>query len=741
MRTPLQPASLRRLHARRAEPTAWTPEVLSRLDALHARAPKLWWHVDVVVPEQVELVEVAEQLQQMGRLSSSLLDCVARARERGAVSRALQVLLRQVAAQPPQAAWTSLHGAARTMLHVDEGRYDPPGPVAPALQLAPWARPLCTREALVAHGQHLDTCLGQRSWWRMTLQRQGMVYAIERGDEPATALLVPDETDGVTVEMLTGMGNDAVSPALEEAVDEALKAALREQPDPFGASTDDQPGVGARVSEEDGFNARTALLDALGPGSSSRPAVRWNGRTPTRLPGLHPARWTAHHEYFAHSERFSGDGCFREPNETDAPTGSVSWDERTGGLAYQTPLGRLTLLPTTPPTMRTSAGLEGTPSLWFSIHSATLSDPAVPAHSLHAMQLFRSFLPLRVVEAAHLHPLLGGLPGVWALTSAPGLLDVFDAWPALVLGVLDRLREAPGTLIELQQALDSRQGNETLVAVLDWLGCTRPASVAGWVPRLTEAPLWSGRELCMLASLLGDTRGKALLSRLRRVRPSHVVTLHAARAAGLLDRVRPGLLNEILSSHAGEWTRSRLEAGFAELALARAAGARLPGIRSLHHLAQLLVQHRGRVPHALPPCSLSGPWGGPLPTLAAIGALAAELGHEPTRWQSAAWAGHLCCVGRPTGVPAVTWLAPGGRRGALEVIGVLGWDGQPADADVRRAVDQGLKEHHARLDKLPPGWDAGDAVAAGLPMGIGSITLAGRVPLSGLVGAVLSLAE
>jgi hypothetical protein len=736
MRVPPSSASLRRLLARRVGRDPWSPDLLARLEAQHARVPKLWWHVDVVVPAQVPLVELALALGQQDRLSAALLDDLARAAQPSAVGRALQVLLRLVAHRPARAAWTSIRGAAVTMLHVLEGRYDPPGPVSPVLELPGWARPLCTPGALAEHGRRLDTCLGQRSWWRATARRQGMAYALERAGERATAWFVPDPTAGAALEMLTGPENGAVSVELAGAVQAALSAALLVVPDPFDLGAGPGGGPLDEVAVE---NARSALLDAVGPGSPSRAPVPWGPPLAPRLPGLPAARWTGFHEYFARPARFGPDAVHLEGAPEGPPESSVAWDERSGGLAYRTNAGCLTLFPTSPPSMRVGGELRRAVPLWFSTAAEQHAEPEIPEPARRAMRRFTSHLPLRVVAAAELHPLLSGLTGVWAMCAAPELLDLFEACPVLVGPVLERFEAAPRRLGELRVGLRGASAADAPAVALAWLGCARPVAVAAWLPRLSEPTLWSAADVRLLDVLLGDAAAGALLARLHRLVPGQVAVLHGARTAGLIDRVRPRLLHDVGSPFAGRWVRSRLEAGFAELALAREAGVALPGIRSLHHLARLLVQHRGGVPPALPACALPGPWGGPLPTLAAVGEVATELGHDPARWMSAAWAGKLCCVGRPGGVPAVTWLAPAGRRGALDLVEVLGWDGLPARRRVREAVERGLAEHHAALARLPATWTAADAVEAGLPMGVGSITLAGRAPLSELVGAVLSL--
>lgn len=742
MRVSATPASLRRLHARRAESMDWTPGLLDRLERLHLQDPKLWWHVEVVVPEQVSLVETAVRLGQRARLSAPLLDALARARSRREVARALCTVLRVVSIRPPDATWTSLEAVACTLLHVEEGRFDPPGPVVPVLELAPWARPLCTPADLAEHGRLLDTCLGQRTWWRSTARQQGLAFAIEWDREAATAWLVPDDENGAVIEMLTGPGNDRVSESLSAAVQSALRAALAECPDPFRRCEPTVVGGWGGVQALDVCNAREAVLEALGPGSARVTAVPFAPIPAAAPPGQPPARWTRYHDAFARSERFGPRGQ-RGGRDTDAdpPSGVAGWAVRSGGLELRTAHGRVTVFPTVPPTVRFDAVPAQAPVLWFSTLPSDHHDPEIPEDARHAMALFTSFLPLRVVDAHRIDPRLGGFLGVWATCSAPSLLDLFESWPVLVGPVLDRLHAAPGTLRSLQEALEGARGTASAERALGWLGCTRPHALVSWLPRLSAPATWGLDAMQRLDRLLGVSEAVRHLRRLHAPGTAQLALLHAAWASGLLDRVRVSLLHAIGAFHAGEWTASRLQVALEILAGARAEGANIPAIRSLPQLARLLIEHRVPPPLALPPCALPGPWGTPLPDLAAVGRVAAELGHDPVRWQSAVWSGQLCCVGRPGGVPAVTWLAPAGRRGAVELVDVLGWDGGPAPEPVRAVVRAGLRAHADRLDTLEPGWTAEDARAAGLPLGLGSITLAGHLPLGQLVDVVLMLDE
>ena len=666
-------------------------------------------------------------------------DAVAGARRRERLSHALQAILRIVSIRPPRSAWTSLEAVARTVVHIGEGRFDPPGPVAPVLELAQWARPLCTSDALALHGRRLDTCLGQRSWWRATARRQGLAFAIEWEGEVATLWVVADRESGAAVHMLTGADNAPVSAALAESVAEALRTSLEANVDPFGLDGPEARPGWVGFTDDDLANARAVILDALSPGSSCLPAVRHALAPGERVPGLPRARWTRFHEAFAHPERFQP--CTRGSSAGPEGGGSAGWNARTGGLELRTPHARMTVFPTTPPTVRVEGGFPEPPVLWFSVAPADHADPDIPDRARNAMALFASYLPLRVVDAHRIDGRLGGFLVVWALTSAPALLDLFEEWPVLVGPVLDHLHEEPESLRELRQALEGVAGRMAATVTLAWLGHTRTAAMADRLDRLGEPAAWTGCGLRSLDRLLGEPRAVTLLDSLHRLQTAQLAMVDAAWQAGLLDRVRASLLHGIRLTHAGEWSRSRLHVAFMTLAAARGAGASIPAIRNPHHLARLLIEHRVPPPLTLPPCALPGPWGNPLPDLGSIGRVARELDQDAVRWQAAAWAGQLCCVGHPAGEPAVTWLAPSGRRGAVELLDVLGWYGQPASDAARTAVRAGLREHHRRLNALEPGWGASDAVDVGLPLGVGSITLMGHLPLSQLVDVILMLAD
>lgn len=740
--TPPSPAALQRLHARRRNPRTWHTDDLERLEAAYAAAPKLWWHVGAVVPEQVDLVTTARGLQQLGRLSPSLLDALAQTNDRREVSAALQLLLRLVAHRRPDRAWASLADAARTFLHADEGRFDPEGPVAPLLDLAPWATPLTTPAALRDHGRSLATCLGQPSWWRFTALGLGRAFAVEREGEAATVWVVPHTAPGARVEMLTGPRNAPVSPALREAVEAALSAALVVCPRPFSVGR----GQGSlpAVTEEAVFRARHALLDAVGPGPGGAVPVPVAARRPVALPGLPAVHWTEHHEAFAWPARFAPDCVVVEPPEADdPPEATVAWDPATGGTVYTTPQGRFTLLPTAPPTLlgacegAAGASAAEPAALWYTLDLETAQEDEVPEAARHAMACFQTHLPPRVVAAARRHPALSGLPGLWLLCTVPALEPVLDAAPCLAAAVVDQAAARPGSVDGLAAAVAQPA---PVPAVLRWLGVSRPDWVAAKLGRLEERR-GSVALLRALGRLAGFPAVAAWLTRLHTWLPAQVWLLSAAHDAGLLSLVTLRLLTDIRLPHGGPWVRSRVETAFAELAAAAAeTGQPWPRIQDLGHLARLLVRARLALPRpAPPPSALPGPWGAPVTDPAVLGAMAEEVGEDPERWKRAHRQGYLCCLGLPGGALTVTWLRASGRRGALELVAALDTQGQPASSAVWSALQAGLEDHHQRLEGLSPGWCGEEALAAGLCLGLGQITLAGRRPLGSLVSGLVSL--
>lgn len=727
------PAALRRLHTRRRNPATWRTVDVQQLEDAYWACPKLWWHVRAVVFEQVQVVLEARARHLLPLLTPPLLDDLAETHQRDTVAGALRALLRVLprgAALPP---WTSLRDAAVTLLRAEAGAFDRPGPIPARLILAEWATPLVSRDALLARGRAHDTCLGQRSWWRDTLAGSGLAFAIDWQGEVATAWIVPEPEAGATLEMITGPRNAAVSGACRGAVEDALAAALQAQPDPFG--------IQKRIAQDDLTptdlcQARHDLLTAVGLGRLSPPAVRHQSRPLSRLPGLPAVHWSRTYGGFIWQARFLQDTTLIDATG-DTPTASVAWDPGTGGLTYDTPAGAVTLLPTAPPTVLGDAALTGPAALWLSVDPGGLQAEDEPDDVVTAMARFATFLPPAVVRAARQLSALDHMPALWMLCVRPDLGDALLDAPPLTDAVVERVEEDPGSLDALPRLDGAEAPSLPAWALLSWLGCDRPRDVARRLPRMRGH--WSRDNFRLLGRLLGHPDAANLLEGRHELRAAQVLVLGAALGAGLLDRVTPTLLHDVTAHFGGRWHRGCLDAAFAQLAC-HALTHPIPKLRSAAHLARLLVQADtprpawgARVRH------LPGPWGTPVVQPHDLEALAAEAGLEPRRWLDASFQGQICCFGHPAGVPAVTWLEPAGRQGALDLIAVSTPTGAPAPEAALRAVREGLDAYHEALDALPPGWGPQEALAAGLSADAVHISQAGRLPLASLVGAVLDL--
>ena len=187
IRTPTRPSETahRRLQKRIRHRAMWSEEELQQLDTLYRQKPKLWWHVRRVVRQQVQLVHQAHRLGVAHLITPPILDEVALDAEPDRLVEDLTVALRSCRAVGSERPWTSLMGVLCALLRrealPDVAEVEPP-PVA----LGPAFSPLSRRVDLQSEGREMQSCIGQRSWWRETVSGRGFGYAVRRGDARAT---------------------------------------------------------------------------------------------------------------------------------------------------------------------------------------------------------------------------------------------------------------------------------------------------------------------------------------------------------------------------------------------------------------------------------------------------------------------------------------------------------------------------------------------------------------------------
>jgi hypothetical protein len=336
------------------------------------------------------------------------------------------------------------------------------------------------------------------------------------------------------------------------------------------------------------------------------------------------------------------------------------------------------------------------------------------------------------------------MEAVWLLCRARPLIDVLERHPSLIHAVVFAATDHPERVPELDRRIAAARGRNALTTALAWLGLTQRAAddISEVVEHLDDDG-WTVQDLKVLAAVRADPQLRALLGSPHRLRRSQVSLLAAARDTGMTHVVTRHLVRTTTSPYGGSWLHAMLCVAFDELARSAAAsGKSVPRIQSVDHLARLLVERRPRVPTpSAPPALLPGPWGTPETNPDEVALLAMALRQDVPAWEAAARTGHLCCRGTPGGQPTITWLQPEGPRGCITLGGALTATGHPVGRETARHLWRGVEEHNARVRALPTGWRAEDAVAAGLPAKLDTLSSVGRVPLGDLVDGVLMLRE
>jgi len=600
---------------------------------------------------------------------------------------------------------------------------------------------LDTRLALQAEALEMDSCIGQRSWWRQTAMGRGAAYSVRLDGSRATVWLVPDCTGRLLLDEVFGPGNAPVSEAMSEWIASELarvNAQLMEEALASGRSLQRRPSVEAVSSalEELAQRVRARMIPVA-------PRVpRSDLSEPRPLAGLPDAYWVEHYPLFAHPPSWSDpDGSmFFVDRGSQAPRGQVYWDEAKGVLVAETGAGRWDFHPGLPLRVEAPPSSTEPPFLWMQARVGHRS-PGVPEAAHQAQQRFLKSLPDWILETCEAVSGLRGMPGIWLLARTPALAPALRRYPFLSRVVLDRARESDAGLGAVAAELSERPETSSLESLCAWLGCRQVVCLDAVAERMDRSP-WSRESLRTLARVLSaEGRVRGLLDRVPVVVPAHGVLLEAARQTGLLDRVTPSLLREIEVVYCGWMTTDVLGAIFAELEdAARNREVRIPRLRSLGHLASVLVRHRHEgVSRQLPPVTLAGPWGQAAETLEEVEGLATNLGCEPAIWRKAAKSGLYAFAGVPLGIPTVCWMCPSGLRGHLRLERAVVAGGVRAPQSVWRHLVTNLEAHSDRLAALPPGWTKTDAVAAGLSATLSEVSGCGRYGLDHLVSTLLGL--
>lgn len=723
-----RPPALARLESRLVRPSLWTEAQLVRLRRLYDARPKLWWHVSRIVPAQLDLVEGAQRLRAVRRLTPPLLDAVATHPRPEELVPALLTALGHCSVGGGSRPWVTLEDAAQQVLRVEGGATPACAEVTPAFDLGDGARPLTTSAALRAEGRRMRSCLGQPGWWRRTVQRQGMAWVIQWEGERATAWVVPrpgPEGDTPATDMLLGPDNAPVSDGLRAHVEDDLQIALLGDVDPMEAEPHEQVGGSLAV----------LLGGTLSPVPAYDPMPRLPYR-PRSLPSLPPAYWTE--SYGAFAQPTAPWKLERVPDPP--PRWTARWDAAAGALIEETRVGRCVLRPGQPPTVELPTDAADPPLLWMNLDPT--EDDDIPEADRAAMLAFVSALPAWLVTATRRAFPHDAMTGLCLLSSAPGLASVLSEHPPLRGPVLDRVDADPASVPALDVRLRGLRDADRAAEVLAWLGLPAGGALEAILPRLAPRD-WTMRSLRRLAACLaaGPTTG-GLLRRVNVVRPAHAAVLDAARRTGLLDRVTSALLADIQVTYGSPWIDELVGGAFADLeAVFLATGQRPPRLRHLSHLAGVLVAQRPRIPAPPPPPhTLTGPWGALVANPDDVALLALQLGHAGQAWRDAVTRrGMLCCVGKPAGHPTVTWLAPAGLCGELTLFGALGEDGRETAPAAQAFLRDALDRHAARVEELPPGWSVPEAFHAGLPAELEAVSPVGRTPLAKQVRELLEL--
>ena len=747
----------RRVQARVRHTALWTDAELSGLDRLYRHHPKWWWHVQRVVRQQVQVGLLACELELAPLISSPLLDELAFDAEPDALAKALKVALRTVRGSGSQRAWTSLESVLVAMLR----REDPPAQelVEPIpIDLGDDFTPLNSWPALRAEGREMASCVGQLSWWRETVYRQGMGYALRREGTRATVWL--------GIDLDSDSDSDSISTAL--GLRSALGPRNRPLDDDQQAWIDDHVAAVLRTTRED--EASAAELDGWLTSATARPPSDFkrseaieqlaNRLSHTRLmipprvwrktmggalkvEGLWPAHWLRSYMVFASPPVWTGSPYAQTLDPP--PESTLWWDDAQEALVAKTREGVWTLRSGLP--LRLDGPADADPStpppfLWMD----ACMEPAepelyeLPEDVHHARCRWLATLPDWLTRAcAELEP-MRGMPGIWLLSQAPELVPLLRRFPALAAAVQETACARPGTLASLKVCLDAPEPHARLLAVLSWLGLPHTERIAEQIDRLQDE-YWSLDAFVALSwVLIGGTEARALLDRLHRIHPIHAIIVYTALQTALVSSLSPSLLMDAMPARTSAHMADQLGAIFAELeASVQRTGRKIPKLRSLAHLARVLAQRHQPAASGLEVLELEGPWDQPARSLDEVERLAVDLGCMAEDWRAAATTGMFVFAGVPLGIPTVSWLRPAGLRGQLRLAATHTATGREAPAAVRTLLAAQLTEQNRRVAKLQPGWSAEDAEAAGLPACLATVSGAGRHGLASSIRMLLTM--
>jgi len=738
----------KRLHRRIRHPALWSDAEVHALERLYWRHPKWWWHVQRVVRQQVQVGQLACELGLAHLVSSPMLDELAFDHDPDVLASALKVALRAARESGESRSWTSLEAVLLALLRGEEPPSDRevvPFPIA----LGAAFTPLTTWTALRAEGRAMKSCIGQLTWWRQTVQKRGMGYAVRRGTSRATVWLAPNLTpDGDFLEVRDAFGPrnhpllDELRAWIDACVEEAQVLHLKEAP------TRGVPGLrewGARPEEESPselqrFEAIEQLAERLSHRADLLPPPARHAARPgaLRVQGLRPAHWVRHYVMFAEPLAWRGGADLLSTNESFAAR--IEWDDQQDALIAETPEGIWTLRSGLPLQLEGPPEASGVaPFLWMDALDLP-PEPDVPEVAHQARIRFLASLPDWLTAACSELEALGGMAGIWLLSRAPNLAPLLRRYPAIAAAVRDKACAKEETLDALKACLGAAESRDSLLAVLAWLGLPHGELMADEIDRLHE-DVWSLEALEALArALAAGAETRRLLHRVHRARPVHAVLIDTAIRTGLVSCLTASLLMDAVAPVIGWHATDGLGAVFAELeASVLATGRTVPRLASMSHLARVWVQRHQRSRSGLEVVGLRGPWGQPARSLDEVESLAVDLGCDAQIWRSAASRGLLVFAGVPLDVPTVTWLRPTGLRGHLRLAATHTLNGEAAPLAVRELIEAHLADLNRRVAQLPPGWSGRDAEAIALPPALGSVSGVGRYPLGSLVRMLLQL--
>ncbi|HCH63145.1 MAG: hypothetical protein CL927_14380 [Deltaproteobacteria bacterium] len=729
----------RRMIERIRHREVWSAAELEQLDQLYERTPKIWWHLRRVVRQQVKVCSHAHAHGMEYLITAPVLEELAFDDDPDALAAAIIVVLDVFRQTSIERRWTSLREVLCALLRQEDVPLKASVEAAP-IDPGPAFTALLRRVDLRAEGLEMGSCIGDNSWWRQTVNGRGFGYAVRRGSAHATVWVAQKEPNG-PYEVMDALGprNAALEPVFRDwitaAVDEVARSA---------DATGSTPPVSTPRRCVPAYWKRLDALEQLGNRLGEArtafppPAKRKDPSEIRPLRGLPPVHWVHHFQVFRDPPIWRpSEGL---PRPAPGAHSKLWWDDAKNAVIFETREGRWTLHaglplrldgPETPANRAPFLWMDA----WFDEH-----DPSVSGAVRRAQDHFLRSLPESLRETCAAVDALRGMPGIWLLSQVPRLAPVLTRYPFLVGPVLKRAWSSEEALQRLPGVIQTEALSAQLDALLEWLGIVALDGIRGQVHRMQEDG-WSLRALRALERIhsIGPSLDR-LLARVHRIRPAHAVLIDGAARAGLHAKLTPTLLSEVESVSLSPRTAEAVETVFAALESSeRHGGSKLPRLRSLGHVARLLVERRQPVPVGFACLELAGPWGEPARSVAEVAGLAANLGCDPEIWKTAAHCGWLVFAGVPLDVPTVSWIQPSGLRGSLRLASAHTTGGQSAPQPVLDVLAQAVAEHNQRIAGLPAGWSAAEAKRYGLPAGLATLRGGGQFGTGELVFHLLDL--